>query len=356
MLRALAREIRNYPATWLFCLIWIVVFAAMTHTQLTLGGPFPLFGWLLPGFGGGQRFGDLSLRELGHAQIWRLITCNFVHYSLAHIVLNLMAMYLLGTLVESWYGSHQLVFLYGVIGGGGNLIAELIRYGIGSNPLIHSGGGSVVILGLVGLCAVAGWRSRTRSERSMGTQMVVFLIVTAAVGILLPQYIDNWGHAGGALVGSVLGLAHQRFLNNVSKPSAWGAGVLTGLVMMACGAAQFMEARWEAAPARQEQWLNHHLHELEGTAWALENLGRTVLQGGAPTGALKLLDSLDRILDGPSRSEVRGLRPLVQIARARPLSDPERREFRDRLMRAIRQVRQEQRLDQQRLRQLRRSR
>src|SRR5207248_1102103 len=81
---------------------------------------------------------------------WRLVTCNFVHYSLIHIGLNLLAMYQLGTLVESWYGSSQLVLIYGLTGAGGNLVSALIRYGIGSNRAVHSGGGSGVILGLGG--------------------------------------------------------------------------------------------------------------------------------------------------------------------------------------------------------------
>src|SRR5262249_23555899 len=130
--RALIRDVRDFPATLSFCLTWIVVFAALTYAHLAQGNPLPLFRWLLPGFGGGHRFGGLTLHELSQGQIWRLMTCNFVHYSLVHIVLNVLAMYQLGTLVESWYGPSQLVLIYGLTGGGGNLVSALIRSATGS--------------------------------------------------------------------------------------------------------------------------------------------------------------------------------------------------------------------------------
>ena len=145
-----------------------------------------------------------------------------------HLVLNLIAMYQLGTMVESWYGTPQFVFIYGLTGGGGNLVSVLIRHAIGSSRRVHSGGGSVVIMGLVGLCAVAGLRSRTEMGVSLGRIMVFFMVMTAIIGIALPQFIDNWGHAGGALVGIALGFGHRILLNAVRRPSAWGRGVVTG--------------------------------------------------------------------------------------------------------------------------------
>jgi membrane associated rhomboid family serine protease len=351
--RALAGEFRDYPATLSFCLIWIMVFAAMTYTYHADGHPLSLFRWLVPGFGGGHRFGDLTLQDLAHGQVWRLLTCNFIHYSLIHIGLNLLAMYQLGTLVESWYGPSQLVLIYGLTGGGGNLVSALIRSGLGANRQVHSAGGSVVILGLVGLCAVAGWRSRHSWGRSLSRQMAVFLVLTAGLGLLLPNYFDNWGHAGGALVGAVLGLAHPWFRDRASKPSAWGAGVLAGLVLAASGVAQLLEDRWEASPARLEKLLIRRLNELEWSVGALTELDRVVVRGGSLSGVPYRLDTLARILEGPYRDEVRALRPAVQVATAGGLSDPDLRDFRQRLNRLVRQIRGEQQVVQRWLRRLR---
>ncbi len=83
--------------------------------------------------------------------MWRLVTSTFLHFSVVHIALNLLAFYQLGTLLESWYGTHQFVMIYGLTGGGGNLISIWIRYWNGSSPRSPSAGGSVVIMGLVAL-------------------------------------------------------------------------------------------------------------------------------------------------------------------------------------------------------------
>jgi membrane associated rhomboid family serine protease len=350
-LRALARELREFPATLTFCLIWILVFAAMTYTELSEGGPVTLIRWVVTGFGGGQRFGDLSLQDLGHAQYWRLITCNFVHYSFVHLGLNVLAMYQIGTLIESWYGSHQLVFLSGLLGGGGNLIAALIRYENGSSRVIHSGGGSVIILGFMGLCAVVGMRSKSRLGRSLGFQMVLFLILTALLGILLWNHIDNWGHAGGALVGSVAGLAHTRFMNGVSKPSAWGAGVLTGLVIAACGAAQFRQDRREA-PARLELRLMRRSSHLLSVARELAALSRRAQGRGDLATGVDRLRAIEQILDGRSPAAVHESRTLLEAAAGRLPSDTERLVLSQSLSRATSEVLREYQLDQRQLRQL----
>src|SRR5271157_1252374 len=261
-LRTLAREIRDYPATALFSLIWVLVFVALLAVRMRVQPAPGLWRFLVLGIGDGHRFGDLTLHDLGRGEIWRLITSTFVHYSVIHIALNLLAFYLLGTLVESWYGAGQFVLIYGITGALGNLVSALIRFAIGSGRNVHSGGGSVVIMGLIGLCAVMGWRSRTARGSDLGWQMSKALGLTVLLGIAFPRYIDNWGHAGGALVGFLLGLMHRWFLRQYSRPAAWGMGVLMGLVIVGCGLAQWVADRREA-PLRRDASLRTELYVRE---------------------------------------------------------------------------------------------
>src|SRR5208337_3136282 len=188
--------------------------------------------------------------------------CTFVHYSVIHVALNLLAFYLLGTLIESWYGTSQLVLIYALTGGLGNLISVFIRQSLGSGTLVHSGGGSVVIMGLIGLCAVAGWRSRTETGSDLGWQMTKALGLTALLGVAFPRYIDNWGHAGGALVGLLLGLLHRWFLRQYSRPAAWGMGIVSALVIAGCAIAQVSSDRREA-PLRRDASLRAELYVRE---------------------------------------------------------------------------------------------
>ncbi|AMV39647.1 rhomboid family intramembrane serine protease [Planctomyces sp. SH-PL62] len=326
--RLLLRELRDYPATVLFCASWLVVFVAMVALQVQ--GDAGLTSWrvLLTGIGDGRRFGDLTLQDLANGEYWRLITCNFVHYSVIHIGLNLFAFYLLGSLLESWYGPWTLIAIYGTTGVGGNLFSALARRAIGANPLIHSGGGSVVIMGLIGLCATAGWASRSTRDRELTWQMLKALAITGALGLAFPRYIDNWGHAGGAIAGLPIGLAHSRLLAGRGRPRTWGVGMAWGLVLLAGGVAQAFSDRTErdaraVVAARRD--LDAHLTTsrvvLAARQWAY--------RGGDSRGLEALLRSQAAILDRePTRAAYRRLLPLAAEFSRRKPTEPELLAFR----------------------------
>jgi rhomboid protease GluP len=351
ILRWLTREVREFPATSSICLSWIIVFAAMTGNQLASGAPLPADRWLLWGFGGGEPFGDLSLDDLARGQVWRVVTCNFVHYSLVHIALNLLAMYQLGGLLESWYGSYHLLFVYGLTGGGGNLLSASIRWWSRSSREVHSAGGSTAIMGLIGLCAIAGWLSKDAERRRLSRLMLIFIAATAEIGRRWPQFIDNWGHGCGLIMGLVIGLAHRRLEAAVGKPSAWGAGVLTLLIMTGSGAAQFVAARREA-PARLERSLVHRSHYLAQGTRELTLLHRDDCPTAYKIRALRWLDGLEQILDRAARAEIRALRPLVQADQSRPLNEDERQDLDRRLSFLLASMRRAYEADRRELRRL----
>ena len=112
----------------------------------------------------GHRFGDLTIRELFQGEVWRTLTATFVHYGLLHIGLNLWALYQLGSLVESWYGAGPFVAIYVLTGG-------RRQPDLGAASAARSRHPPFVALrraarrsswGWSALCAVVGWRSRTR--------------------------------------------------------------------------------------------------------------------------------------------------------------------------------------------------
>ncbi len=371
ILRNLLRECREFPATISICIIWIAVFAAMAANQAADDPSLPWTRWLFSGIGGGHkfsdltlneasrgghRFGDLTLAEVSRGEVWRLVTCTFVHYSILHIGLNLLAMYQLGTLVESWYGSPQFVLIYGVIAGFGNLIAIVIRSVNGSNPLIHSGGGSVVVLGLVGLCAIVGWRLRSRMGTFFYRQMVGLLFATGLLGIALPRYIpigiDNWGHAGGALVGALLGFGHSAFLRGISKPRAWGAGLLTAIVIALCGAAQVISDRRET-PVRLEASAVLRVAELERVSRDLDMTRRLVGQEGDVQQMRGLLARPETNLDRTTQAGIARLRSMLDASLPHAISSPDWGQFQDQLTALIDHVRREYRAERRRLAQIR---
>lgn len=55
---------------------------------------------------------DLSLPGLASGKIWTVITYSFLHAGLAHIAFNMIALYFMGTPLESWIGSRKFLFVY----------------------------------------------------------------------------------------------------------------------------------------------------------------------------------------------------------------------------------------------------
>ena len=171
MLRQLREDAREFPATTTLSALWVLVFVLMAAKQAWFGTGITA-GQSVLGLREGFWFGDMTVGELFAGELWRTLTATFVHYGLLHIGLNLYAFYQLGCLVESWYGANSFVAIYVLTGGGGNLLSGLLRHALRCDPTIASGGGSVVVMGLVGLCAVVGWRARTRLGDYLRNQMV----------------------------------------------------------------------------------------------------------------------------------------------------------------------------------------
>lgn len=244
--------IRESPATAFLLALWVAVFAAMAFHQgglqaggdLVTGGIAPITGNL---------FGSQTSRQLYAGEIWRALTATLIHYSLLHLLGNMWVMYQIGPLVEGWYGSSLFLGLSVGIGWLGNLLAGLAKpwiaaalRGITTIPDYASGGASGLVCGLIALIAVVGWRSRTRFGDFIKAQMVAFLGYVAIMGLVLPN-IDNFGHAGGAIVGAAAGFLHKPMLRIERSRAALAAGLLGIIALIGCGLAQY---NWASTTAR----------------------------------------------------------------------------------------------------------
>jgi membrane associated rhomboid family serine protease len=243
MVRRLINEFRQFPASMTLCTLWVVVFVQMVLQQAMVGS-VPGVGRLVLGIRGGHAFGELTIGALLQGEIWRPLTATFIHYGLFHIGMNLYVMHQLGPMIETWYGPWQFLGVYVLTGYGGNLFSALVRHAFGSDPAAASGGGSTVVLGLVALCAVVGWRSRTRTGAFVRNLMVGLLVATALLGLMVP-IIDNWGHAGGALIGAAIGFLHRTLIRTAHQPVARWVGGISLLLLFAAGVAQARQDRIE---------------------------------------------------------------------------------------------------------------
>ena len=298
----LRAEVRECPATYGLAAAWVAVYLAMLAVQ---GGPAAGGGGFL-GFGAidprtTELFGDLTWRDFARGQVWRVLTATFIHFGAAHLVMNLIGMIQLGRLMEVWYGGRQFLAICLGLGAMGNLLGVLMRQAVGAGRVwlqahglaralpaalaggapgvaqnIHAGGGSTVILGLIGLGLVVGWRSRTRVGAFLRDQMIAFLVFTALIGIVGMKIVDNYGHAGGAIAGAALGLLHRRLVRTPERGRARSlAGWASALVLLGCIGGQAYVARGHLAEAHRAGAIREaiaRLRDVDALTHALINL------------------------------------------------------------------------------------
>ena len=309
-------DIRECPGTIGLAASWVLIFGLcqVVQRQGPLGAaPSSMVGPLPVSMATSHRFGDMTWSEVRHGEVWRLVTATFVHYSLLHLGMNVLSLIMLGRLVEPWYGPGPFLGVCLAIGGFGNLTGGLLRQLVATaRPWVvsagagrrwpglydrffhvgptwqvddHSGGGSTIVLGLIGLAAVVGWRSRTRIGAYLSSQMLALLVFTAILGVVFYKLIDNYGHAGGAIVGAAIGFVHRPLIRlSERKPVHRLSWIAVGAVVLACLTAAVRDDRAERSVENRLLQVILRGQATEQTLIDLERLygfhGRTIL--GAP--------------------------------------------------------------------------
>jgi membrane associated rhomboid family serine protease len=162
---------------------WLAIFGARSEAALVrLGG----------------RESDL-VRE---GEVWRLITCGFLHGDLAHLFFNGMAFLGLGRLCEAVFGPARLVWLFTSCVLGGSIASQL---GGGELSVGASGG----IFGMMGALVAFGLRRRHGMPPKLRDvfvrQLWPWILLNLFIGAMLP-FIDQYAHVGGLLTGAAQGL------------------------------------------------------------------------------------------------------------------------------------------------------
>lgn len=142
---------------------------------------------------------------LADGQYWRLLTPMFIHFSILHIVFNLLWVWEVGRRIELINGASVLLLVVLV----SSLSANVLQYAMTGPGLF--GGMSGVVFGLLGFSLI--W-SRLVPRRSMGLPigiyvfMFIFLALgfTGAIDLLGMGALANGAHLGGLVAGILIGL------------------------------------------------------------------------------------------------------------------------------------------------------
>lgn len=170
-------------------------------------------------------FGVLALSPLDAAQggWWRLVTSGFLHLSLVHLAMNMIALWVLGRDLELLLGRSRFCVVYGLSLLGGSTSVFLF-----SNPLEPVAGASGAIFGLMGGIAVAAFKLRVSLR-----PVLMVIALNVVLSVVVPG-ISLLGHLGGLVIGVVSTAAliyaprHRRLL----WQSAGAVAVLLVLVLL----------------------------------------------------------------------------------------------------------------------------
>lgn len=165
--------------------ITIIVFVLQMASESIAGVDYPA---LL-----GMKINELIFQ----GQLWRLITPVFLHGSFLHIAFNMYALFIFGPGLERQYGHGRFLALYFLGGFAGNVFSFLF------SPA-PSLGASTAIFGLLGAEGVFFFRNREVYGK-IGQRALINIITVAAINLVigLSPGIDNWGHIGGLIGGTL---------------------------------------------------------------------------------------------------------------------------------------------------------
>ncbi|WP_371196064.1 rhomboid family intramembrane serine protease GlpG [Glaciecola sp. SC05] len=139
-------------------------------------------------------------------QWWRLFGPNFLHFSVTHIVFNLIWWWIFGSQLERVFGSFWLIVLFVV----SSLFANISQLLV-SGP--NFGGMSGVVYALFGFVWWIGWL-RPRWGISIPNGFVVFLLIWLALGYTDILFVDmaNQAHTFGLISGCLLAFCLHIFV------------------------------------------------------------------------------------------------------------------------------------------------
>jgi rhomboid protease GluP len=177
--------------------------------------------------------GDQSLLVLGatgtvpilqYHRWWTLLSANYLHGGLLHILFNMLALRQLGPLVAQEFGTHRMFAIYTL----GGVLGFFLSFLAGVQFTI---GASAALCSLIGALLYYG-KSRGGVYGQMIYRQVGGWAITIFVFGLLVPGINNWGHGGGMAAGAALAYLFGYRERRRESPGHRMLGLACGLVTL----------------------------------------------------------------------------------------------------------------------------
>jgi rhomboid protease GluP len=144
--------------------------------------------------------GALVPALVAQGEVWRLVSSMFLHSGFAHLALNMLSLYFLGSFIEEAFGRGRFLALYLLSGLSGGL--AYLYFGAFNGAAV---GASGAIFGLLGGVLGYSLRRGTFSWRNpLIRQLLILLALNLYLGFSIAN-ISNTAHIGGLLGGIAFG-------------------------------------------------------------------------------------------------------------------------------------------------------
>lgn len=143
---------------------------------------------------------------INNGEVWRLLTCAFLHSSLMHILFNMYSLYIIGPQIQEIYGTKKYLIIYIISCITSSSLSYLMSpYGI-------SVGASGGIFGLMGALLSFSIIERHRIQKKYISSLIQIILINLFIGLSIKN-IDNYAHIGGLIGGGMVGYIAYRISN-----------------------------------------------------------------------------------------------------------------------------------------------
>jgi membrane associated rhomboid family serine protease len=207
-----------------------------------------------------HEIGALTGSDIVYGQLWKLLTCCFVHFGVLHLAVNMFTLYAMGPFAEQIWGRWRFLVLYLVSGVGGSCALLLL------DPESRGAGASGALWGV--MLAEVAWiyLNRTSLPAPIDPRRLRVLLTVIVLNVFISAlpYISAAAHFGGGLVGVAMAIClnTQRFSTGIRQ---WAALVGVVILPLACVGAvawqrtddpRWLELEFEAFRSGMQPWLS----------------------------------------------------------------------------------------------------
>lgn len=181
---------KYYPVTSILILINIIVFII---TAIASRSILDINTTVLVDFGAKVNY------LINKGQVWRFITCAFLHGGIIHIAFNMYSLFVIGTVIERIYGWKKYLGIYLF----SSITSSLLGYIL--DPTTISVGASGAIFGILGAFLWFALKEKEHLQKGVLGNIIAVILLNLYIG-LTSQSIDNLGHIGGFLGGFIISI------------------------------------------------------------------------------------------------------------------------------------------------------